>query len=272
VAQAINAVTGTRLWLLSFLFLEDFDFVLPFCSLRSCRNRQSAAIVQRLVYFSGHPQVMQQHRQFSCRGHDGSLLAVSSTALRQFQSPASEITVDAEWSQDMLRSLHQQRPQIRISLFTRGWSTRPAGWRSYGERLRGCNVRNLDPEKADVLSPELQRALEPLLATIEELSERICEYNDRIEALAQASYPQVALLKQIKGVGTVWSERGVISLPVRVNVPVAGLYSSELLRASLDAVCPPATRALPFGSTVPVMAIRVALMAPVEVHVPVAGL
>jgi transposase len=74
--------------------------------------------------------------------------------------------------------------------------------KSYGERLRGCNVRNMDPEKAEGLSPELQRALEPLLAAIEELSERICEYNDRIEALAQASYPQVELLKQIKGVGT----------------------------------------------------------------------
>jgi transposase len=74
--------------------------------------------------------------------------------------------------------------------------------KSYGERLRGCNVRNMDAEKAEGLSPELQRALEPLLATIEELSERIVEYNDRIEALAQTRYPQVELLKQIKGVGT----------------------------------------------------------------------
>jgi transposase len=74
--------------------------------------------------------------------------------------------------------------------------------KSYGERLRSCNVRNLNPEKAESLSPELQRALEPLLAAIEELSERICEYNEGIEALAQQSYPQVALLKQIKGVGT----------------------------------------------------------------------
>src|SRR5512142_1572965 len=74
--------------------------------------------------------------------------------------------------------------------------------KSYGERLRGCNVRDMDPEKAEGLSPELQRALEPLLATIEELSERIVEYNDRIEALAQTSYPQVELLKQIKGMGT----------------------------------------------------------------------
>ena len=74
--------------------------------------------------------------------------------------------------------------------------------KSYGERLRGCNVRNMNPEKAESLSPELQRALEPLLAAIAELSQRICEYNERIEVLAQQSYPQVALLKQIKGVGT----------------------------------------------------------------------
>jgi hypothetical protein len=52
------------------------------------------------------------------------------------------------------------------------------------------------------LSPELQRALEPLLAGIESLSERIRECNEGIERLAQESYPQVALLKQVKGVGT----------------------------------------------------------------------
>jgi transposase len=74
--------------------------------------------------------------------------------------------------------------------------------KSYGERLRGCNVRNMNPEKAEGLSPELQRALQPLLAALEALSEQIREYNERIEKLAQESYPQVALLKQIKGVGT----------------------------------------------------------------------
>ena len=40
--------------------------------------------------------------------------------------------------------------------------------KSYGERLRGCNVRNMNPEKAEGLSPELQAALEPLLKVIEE--------------------------------------------------------------------------------------------------------
>jgi len=74
--------------------------------------------------------------------------------------------------------------------------------KGYGVRLRGCNVRNMNPEKAEGLSPELQPAREPLLAGIESLSERIGEYNGRIEELAQRSYLQVALLKQIKGVGT----------------------------------------------------------------------
>ncbi|HEX8925763.1 MAG TPA: IS110 family transposase [Terriglobales bacterium] len=74
--------------------------------------------------------------------------------------------------------------------------------KSYGERLRGCNVRNMNPEKAEGLSPELQAALEPLLEGIESVSEQIREYNERIEKLAQDNYPQVALLKQVKGVGT----------------------------------------------------------------------
>jgi transposase len=74
--------------------------------------------------------------------------------------------------------------------------------KSYGERLRGCNVRNMNPEKAEGLSPELQAALQPLLSALESLSGQIHEYNERIEKLAQESYPQVALLKQVKGVGT----------------------------------------------------------------------
>jgi transposase len=74
--------------------------------------------------------------------------------------------------------------------------------KSYGQPLRGCNVRNMNPEKAEGLSPELQSALESLLACIASVSEQIREYNERIETLAQQSYPQTALLKQIKGVGT----------------------------------------------------------------------
>jgi len=74
--------------------------------------------------------------------------------------------------------------------------------KSYGERLRGCSPRNMNPEKAQALSPELQAALEPLLAALEALSQRIGEYNQQIEKMAGESYSQVGLLKQVKGVGT----------------------------------------------------------------------
>ena len=74
--------------------------------------------------------------------------------------------------------------------------------KSYGERLRGCNVRNLNLEKAEALSPELQQALAPLLAGLESLSAQIREYNQQIEKLAEKSYPPAALLQQVKGVGT----------------------------------------------------------------------
>ena len=41
-----------------------------------------------------------------------------------------------------------------------------------------------------------------MLRALESFSEQIVEYNERIEKLAQESYPQVAGLKQVKGVGT----------------------------------------------------------------------
>lgn len=55
--------------------------------------------------------------------------------------------------------------------------------KSYGRRLRGCNVRNMNPEKAEGLSPERQAALEPLLAAIESVSEPIREYNSVCSSL-----------------------------------------------------------------------------------------
>src|ERR1700676_562185 len=84
--------------------------------------------------------------------------------------------------------------------------------KSYGERLRGCNPRNMNPEKAQELSPELQAALGPLLGEIESLSERIGEYNERIEQIGKESYPEVARLKQVKGVGTLIALTYVLTL------------------------------------------------------------
>lgn len=68
--------------------------------------------------------------------------------------------------------------------------------KSPGERLCERNVRNLNPEKVEGLSVEPQTPLQLLLAG-ESLSERIRDYNERIEQPAQERYPNVARLSHV---------------------------------------------------------------------------
>jgi transposase len=84
--------------------------------------------------------------------------------------------------------------------------------KSYGERLRGCSTRKMNRELAQGLSPELQSALQPLLEEVESLSERIREYDARVKQIAQESYPEVARLEQVKGVGTLIALTYVLTL------------------------------------------------------------
>src|SRR6266852_4972852 len=74
--------------------------------------------------------------------------------------------------------------------------------KSYGERLRKCGTGQLNRGIAQGVSKKLRDALDPLLRELESLNERIAEYDRRIEQIAKEVYPQVALLKQVKGVGT----------------------------------------------------------------------
>jgi len=73
--------------------------------------------------------------------------------------------------------------------------------KSYGERLRKCGTQQVGQELAAGLSVELREALEPLLREVESLNEGIKESDRRIEQIAKEVYPEVALLKQVKGVG-----------------------------------------------------------------------
>jgi len=57
-------------------------------------------------------------------------------------------------------------------------------------------------ELAGGLSAELREVLEPLLQEVESLNQRIQEYDERMEKIAKEAYPEVSLLKQVKGVGT----------------------------------------------------------------------
>jgi transposase len=74
--------------------------------------------------------------------------------------------------------------------------------KSYGQRLPKCGTQQVSRELGAGLHAELREVLEPLLKEIESLNERIQEYEVRMEKIAKESYPQVELLKQVKGVGT----------------------------------------------------------------------
>src|ERR1700734_3234340 len=74
--------------------------------------------------------------------------------------------------------------------------------KSYGERLPKRGTQQVGRELAAALSTPLGEVLEPLLREVESLNERIQEYDQRIEQIARQVYPEVALLKQVKGVGT----------------------------------------------------------------------
>src|ERR1700684_1252628 len=74
--------------------------------------------------------------------------------------------------------------------------------KSYGQRLPRCGTYQVSEKLAEGLSAELREVLVPLFQEIESLNERVKEYDERMERLAKEVYPEVSLLKQVKGVGT----------------------------------------------------------------------
>jgi transposase len=84
--------------------------------------------------------------------------------------------------------------------------------KSYGERLRKCGTQQFRRETTGGLSAGLREALEPLLREVESLNERIQEYDRRIEKMAKQTYPETALLKQLKGVGDLIATTYVLTI------------------------------------------------------------
>jgi transposase len=74
--------------------------------------------------------------------------------------------------------------------------------KSFGHRLPGCSARSFHKKVAEALPEELVPALGPLLKTIGELTERIREYDRKLEEIAMEHYPQTGTLRQVGGVGT----------------------------------------------------------------------
>jgi transposase len=84
--------------------------------------------------------------------------------------------------------------------------------KSYGERLRKCGTFQFSQKTATGLSAGLREALQPLLLEVESLNERIKEYDRRIGRMANATYPETGLLKQVKSVGDLIATTYVLTI------------------------------------------------------------
>jgi transposase len=85
--------------------------------------------------------------------------------------------------------------------------------KSFGARLPKCSAESFHKKVADALPSELAEALGGVVETITSLTERIRDYERRIERVCKESYPQeTGLLRQVPGVGAITSLTFVLTL------------------------------------------------------------
>ena len=85
--------------------------------------------------------------------------------------------------------------------------------KSFGARLPQCSAQSFHKKVADRLPDELAEALEDVVAIIASLTEKIRDYERRIERVCRERYPQeTGLLQQVAGVGVLTSLTFVLTL------------------------------------------------------------
>jgi transposase len=84
--------------------------------------------------------------------------------------------------------------------------------KSFGGRLPKCPARSFHKKVVEHIPEALWPAVEPTLETIGSLTERIREYDRRLEMLCQEHYPETDLLRQVEGVGVLTALTFVLTL------------------------------------------------------------
>src|ERR1039458_3493630 len=87
-----------------------------------------------------------------------------------------------------------------------------------GERLKKCDSDTVKESLADGLSEAVQDAIRPLLTSVEAINQQIGVYDQKIEGIAK-KYPEMKLLKQVHGVGT------LIALTYLLTIEDAGRFA-----------------------------------------------
>ena len=68
-----------------------------------------------MIRITGNPQAVEKNSQFSGHGHDGSFLAIFPATFEHSSAPAFKVAVRAKTSQQILRTLNQQRAELIVS-------------------------------------------------------------------------------------------------------------------------------------------------------------
>lgn len=84
--------------------------------------------------------------------------------------------------------------------------------KSFGARLPSCSTESFARKARPALPESLRPALEPVLESIQELTDRIRDYDQEIERLCDQVYPETVGMRQIKGVGPVTALAFVLTL------------------------------------------------------------
>ncbi|GEM_PF-6922773 len=68
------------------------------------------------IDFSSNPEMMENDSELACNTDDGPLSSKTRTTRGQRKSPASQVAIGSERTEDMVRTLNQQRTQVGIAL------------------------------------------------------------------------------------------------------------------------------------------------------------
>jgi transposase len=84
--------------------------------------------------------------------------------------------------------------------------------KSFGARLPKCPARSFHKRASEHIPEALWPALEPILEQIGSLTQRIGDYERKLEEISKAHYPETQLLRQVEGIGPLTALTFLLSL------------------------------------------------------------
>jgi transposase len=84
--------------------------------------------------------------------------------------------------------------------------------KSFGRRLPKCPARSFHKRAPEHIPEALLPALGPILEHIGSLTERIRQYDRKLEEISKESYPETELLRQVEGIGPLTALTFVLTL------------------------------------------------------------